>query len=70
MVKHQVRPGIIGWARVNGLWGDTSIKVRIGHNVYYIGRWSPGFDPKILWMTLLKGKLLNSESLSGSAPGR
>ena len=70
MVKHQVRPGITGWAQVNGLRGDTSIKARIEHDVYYIEHWSLGFDLKILWMTLFKGKFLNDESLSGSAPGR
>ena len=67
---YQVTPGITGWAQVNGLRGDTSIKARIEHDVYYIEHWSLGFDLKILWMTLFKGKFLNDESLSGSAPGR
>ncbi len=37
MVKHQVRPGITGWAQVNGLRGDTSIEDRIEHDLYYSG---------------------------------
>ena len=40
MVKHQVRPGITGWAQVNGLRGDTSIEKRIDYDVYYIENWS------------------------------
>ena len=36
MVKHQVRPGITGWAQVNGLRGDTSIRERVELDVYYI----------------------------------
>ena len=62
MVKHQVRPGITGWAQVNGLRGDTSIKERIEHDIYYIEHWSPAFDVKILFLTLFKG-VVNSEKL-------
>ena len=36
MIKHQVRPGMTGWAQVNGYRGDTSIKKRIEHDLYYI----------------------------------
>ena len=63
MVKHQVRPGITGWAQVNGLRGDTSIKERIEHDIYYIEHWSLLFDLKILFLTVFKGKFLNSEHL-------
>ena len=63
MVKHQVRPGITGWAQVNGFRGDTSIKGRIEHDVYYIEHWSVLLDIKILLMTLFGGKFMNSESL-------
>ena len=63
MVKHQVRPGITGWAQVNGLRGDTSIKARIEHDLYYIENWNLLFDIKILLMTVLGGKFINSESL-------
>lgn len=61
MVKHQVRPGITGWAQVNGFRGDTSIKGRIEHDVYYIEHWSLWFDIKILFMTVFKGKFVNEE---------
>ena len=64
MVKHQVRPGITGWAQVNGLRGDTSIKERIDHDLYYIEHWSLLFDLKILLMTVFGGKFLNSEKLN------
>ena len=62
MVKHQVRPGITGWAQVNGLRGDTSIEERIRHDVYYIENWTLLFDVKILLMTLFKG-VKNQEKL-------
>ena len=55
MVKHQVRPGLTGWAQVNGYRGDTSITKRIEHDLYYIENWSPGFDFKILFLTIFKG---------------
>ena len=55
MVKHQVRPGITGWAQVNGFRGDTSIKGRIEHDIYYIENWSFLLDLKILIMTVFKG---------------
>lgn len=63
MLKHQVRPGITGWAQVNGLRGDTSIKARIEHDIYYIENWSLLFDMKILLMTVFKGKFVNHEIL-------
>ncbi len=62
MVKHQVRPGITGWAQVNGYRGDTSIKKRIEHDLYYIENWNVFFDLKILLMTV--GKSVNSEKLA------
>ena len=55
MVKHQVRPGITGWAQVNGYRGDTSIRKRIEYDLYYIENWSIGFDFKILFLTIFKG---------------
>ena len=55
MIKHQVRPGITGWAQVNGLRGDTSIEKRIEYDIYYIENWNLWFDIKILWMTIFKG---------------
>lgn len=55
MIKHQVRPGLTGWAQVNGFRGDTSIKSRIEHDLYYIENWTFGLDIKILIMTFFKG---------------
>ena len=55
MIKHQVRPGITGWAQVNGYRGDTSIKKRIEYDLYYIENWSMSFDLKILFLTFFKG---------------
>lgn len=61
MVKHQVRPGITGWAQVNGYRGDTSIKKRIEYDIYYIENWNVFFDLKILLMTLTRS--MNSEKI-------
>lgn len=55
MIKHQVRPGLTGWAQVNGYRGDSSIRKRIEHDIYYIENWSLGFDIKILFLTLFRG---------------
>mgnify|MGYP001037797104 CR=1 FL=1 len=55
MVKHQVRPGITGWAQVNGWRGDTSIERRIECDIYYIENWSFGLDIKIMFLTVFKG---------------
>ncbi len=63
MVKHQVRPGMTGWAQVSGLRGDTSIPDRIRHDIFYIENWTFFFDIKILWLTVWKG-LINGETLA------
>ncbi len=55
MVKHQVRPGLTGWAQINGYRGDTSIKKRIEYDLYYIENWTMGLDIKILFLTFFKG---------------
>ena len=55
MVKHQVRPGLTGWAQVNGYRGDTSIRKRIDYDLYYIENWTIGFDIKIMFLTIFKG---------------
>ena len=52
MVKHQVKPGITGWAQVNGYRGDTSIKKRIELDLWYIDNWSPFLDLRIIIMTV------------------
>ena len=55
MIKHQVRPGMTGWAQVNGYRGDTSIYKRIEHDLYYIENWTLGLDIKIIILTFFKG---------------
>lgn len=55
MVKHQVRPGLTGWAQINGYRGDTSIRKRIEHDLYYIENWTIGLDFKIIFLTFFKG---------------
>ncbi len=51
MIKHHVRPGITGWAQVQGWRGDTSIRKRIECDIEYIEKWSIWFDIKIFFMT-------------------
>ena len=54
MVKHQVRPGITGWAQISGYRGDTSIKRRIEHDIFYIENWTLSFDIKIVFLTIFR----------------
>lgn len=60
MVKHQVRPGMTGWAQIHGYRGDTSIKKRIECDLYYIENWTLGLDIKILFLTIFKGFVNNN----------
>jgi len=55
MVKHQVRPGLTGWAQINGYRGDTSIKNRIEYDIFYIVNWTTSFDVKIMFLTIFRG---------------
>lgn len=55
MIKHQVRPGMTGWAQVNGYRGDTSIPKRIDYDLYYVENWTLLLDIKILFMTFCVG---------------
>ena len=66
MVKHQVKPGITGWAQVNGYRGDTSIKKRIELDIWYIENWSVWLDLKIIFMTV-PWAMINDERI-GAAP--
>ncbi len=65
MVKHQVRPGITGWAQVNGFRGDTSIEGRIKCDIWYIENWNIWLDIRILFMTVFGG-MINKEHLTKS----
>jgi Undecaprenyl-phosphate glucose phosphotransferase len=55
MLRHKTKAGMTGWAQVNGWRGNTSLETRIEYDLYYIQRWSIGFDVKILLMTLWRG---------------
>lgn len=55
MRRHAVKAGITGWAQINGLRGDTSIKDRIEADIFYIENWSFWFDLKIILLTPFKG---------------
>jgi Undecaprenyl-phosphate glucose phosphotransferase len=58
--RHNVKPGITGWAQVNGLRGETDtiekMRARIEHDLYYIDNWSFAFDLQILIRTVLSRK--------------
>ena len=62
LVRQQVRPGMTGWAQVNGLRGDTSIEERVDYDIWYIQNWSLGLDARILLKTVFGG-MKNSEKL-------
>ena len=68
MVKNQVRPGITGWAQVNGYRGDTSIPKRIEHDIWYIENWSFGLDVKIILKTVFGG-MVNKEIVHAEKHG-
>ncbi|MGD9872416.1 MAG: exopolysaccharide biosynthesis polyprenyl glycosylphosphotransferase, partial [Thauera sp.] len=59
MQRHQVKPGITGWAQVNGLRGETDtlekMKARVEHDLWYIDNWSLWLDLKIIFLTVFKG---------------
>lgn len=61
MIKHQVRPGITGWAQISGWRGDTSIEKRIEFDLYYIENWKFSLDMKIILLTVFKGFLNRNE---------
>jgi Undecaprenyl-phosphate glucose phosphotransferase len=55
MLRQNVKAGMTGWAQVNGLRGDTSLRKRLQYDLFYIRNWSIGFDLRILWMTVFRG---------------
>ena len=63
LVRQQVRPGITGWAQVNGYRGDTDIAERVKLDIWYIENWSPSLDLFIVFKTVFGG-LVNSEMIS------
>lgn len=62
LLRQQVRPGITGWAQVNGLRGDTSIEERVKYDLWYIENWSIALDLKIMLRTALGG-MVNREAV-------
>ena len=63
LVRQQVRPGITGWAQVNGLRGDTSIEERVKYDIWYIENWSIWLDFRILLMTAFGG-MVNKDKMN------
>ena len=59
MQRHKVKPGITGWAQVNGFRGETDtlekMQARVDFDLYYINHWSLGLDLKIIMLTILNG---------------
>jgi exopolysaccharide biosynthesis polyprenyl glycosylphosphotransferase len=55
MLRQHVKAGITGWAQVNGLRGDTSLRKRLQYDRFYIRNWSLWFDLRILALTLVRG---------------
>ncbi len=55
MLRQQVKAGMTGWAQVNGLRGDTSLRKRLQYDLFYIRNWSVWFDLRILLMTMYRG---------------
>ncbi|MFG0330161.1 MAG: undecaprenyl-phosphate glucose phosphotransferase [Phycisphaerales bacterium] len=55
MLRQNIKAGMTGWAQINGLRGDTSLRKRVQYDLYYIRNWSLGFDLRILFLTLFRG---------------
>ena len=51
-LRHSVKPGVTGWAAVNGWRGDTDLKTRIAFDIEYMEKWSVWFDIYIMLKTL------------------
>lgn len=54
--RHLVKPGMTGWAQVNGLRGETNLPRRIQHDIYYIENWSLWLDLQIVLLTFVRWK--------------
>ncbi len=52
--RHLVKPGMTGWAQVNGLRGGSALEQRIQHDIYYIESWSLWLDLQILLLTFVR----------------
>ena len=69
MLRHLVKPGITGWAEVNGFGGDETklaqMETHIAYDLYYIENWSLWLDIKIVILTILKGCFLTIGNFYG-----
>jgi exopolysaccharide biosynthesis polyprenyl glycosylphosphotransferase len=52
--RHTVKPGVTGWAQVNGLRGDTDLSERIRYDLYYMEHWNLLFDLRIMFLTFFR----------------
>jgi len=63
MLRHLVKPGITGWAQINGYRGEITNKEfmqkRVDHDIWYIENWSPWLDLKIMVITI--GKMIKGD---------
>jgi putative colanic acid biosynthesis UDP-glucose lipid carrier transferase len=59
MLRHKVRPGLTGWAQINGWRGETEtlekMEKRVEFDLEYLRRWSLWFDLKIIFLTIFRG---------------
>lgn len=59
MLRHKMKPGITGWAQINGWRGETDtlekMEKRVEFDLEYIREWSIWFDIKIVFLTIFKG---------------
>ncbi|GJH19916.1 undecaprenyl-phosphate glucose phosphotransferase [Caballeronia novacaledonica] len=57
--RYRIKPGITGWAQVNGFRGETDriekMEARVAHDLYYLGNWSFSLDMRIIAATVFKG---------------
>ncbi|SAK83483.1 sugar transferase [Caballeronia temeraria] len=57
--RHRIKPGITGWAQINGFRGETDridkMEARVAHDLYYLGNWSFALDMRIILKTALEG---------------
>ncbi|RKT99085.1 undecaprenyl-phosphate glucose phosphotransferase [Burkholderia sp. Nafp2/4-1b] len=57
--RYRIKPGITGWAQVNGYRGETDqiekMQGRVEHDLYYLQNWSFGLDMRIVWTTVMRG---------------
>lgn len=64
MLRHKVKPGITGWAQINGWRGETDtlekMKRRVEHDLHYIRHWSIWLDLRIVFVTVFKGFVGNN----------